>query len=373
MIGRRNFLSLASLAVLRAAPAKPQRIFFGTYTTGSSKGIYTALFNPLTGHLEPPYLATTTPSPSFLAQGSGPSKNVLLAVGEMGDGSRKGIVSSFAVDAAGQLRPINVVDAAGANPCHIAVHPGGGMVIVANYSSGSMNSFRLDAQGKLSDVVSVMQKKGSGPNEARQKGPHAHSANFTPDGKFALCCDLGADRVFVYAVNPTTAELKAHAEIRVPGGWGPRHLALHPNGRLLYVLNELASNVCVFARKSAASWEFEHISESNTLPDEFQGQNTTAEILLDAKAQFLYASNRGHDSIAVFGVGVDGMLKRLGHVPSGGKTPRSFALDASGEYLLIANQNTGDVIAAKRDKSGLAKQTGPAINIDRAVCVHVWR
>jgi 6-phosphogluconolactonase len=319
-----------------------------------------------------PTLAAPSENPSFLALH--PNGRVLYAVNEVGDfgGRETGAVSAFAVDPeTGALSLLDVQPSEGADPCHLAVDSGGRNLVVANYTSGSVAVFPIAADGSLRPASSVRQLTGSGPNKARQAGPHAHGVFFDPSKKFILTADLGSDRILVERYDATVGTLEPNepgAATLEPGS-GPRHLAFHPDGKTVYVLSELSGTV------SSLAWDaprgvlspFQRIS---SLPPGFSGANTAAEIAVSPDGRFVYASNRGDDAISVFAVGDGGRLAFAGRVATGGRTPRHFAIDPSGRWLVAANQNSSSIVVFRLDPAtGLPRRVGGVIVIPEPVCI----
>lgn len=347
------------------------RVYFGTYTDTTSKGIYVGTFDLAEGRLPAVELAAEAARPSFLA--IHPRRPWLYAVGEVADfqGKKTGVVRAFALEPSGKLRRLNEQPSGGMGPCHVTVEPGGRCVLVANYGGGSVASLPIEEDGRLGPPGSVIQHQGRGPNPRRQEGPHAHSINVDPTGRFALAADLGCDKVFVYRLDAAAGRLVPHdpPAVALAPGAGPRHLAFHPSGRFAYVINELDSTVTALSYDAAAG-RLTVLASVSTLPADFSGTNTTADVHVHPTGKFLYGSNRGHDSIAIFAIGVDGTLRLLGHQSTRGKTPRNFALDPTGRYLLAANQDS-DTVAVFRinAQTGLLSPVGEPVAVPRPVCI----
>jgi 6-phosphogluconolactonase len=347
-------------------------IYIGAYTRGTTRGICRLQLDPATGDLSSPQLAAETKNPSFLALH--PTRPLLYAVGEISDhaGQKSGAVNAFAIEAGGALRPLNQQPSGGPGPCFVTVDHSGRNVLVANYAGGSVAVLPIDADGRLRDPSAVVQHSGSGPNPKRQDKPHAHSIYLPPDNRFALAADLGIDRIMLYRFDAAAGTLAAHdppAAALAPGA-GPRHLAFHPHAGFLYVINELASTVTAFVYDAAAG-ALREIQTLSTLPHGFTGENTTAEVQVHPSGRFLYGSNRGHDSIAIFAIDpATGRLTARGHESTRGRTPRHFGIDPAGSFLLAAHQDSGDLFVFRidPDTGGLA-WTGASARIDAAVCV----
>lgn len=325
-------------------------VWIGTNTgrgTGS-EGIYRTEFDPVGGRLSVPVLAVKALSPGFLVQH--PVHPVVLAVGRTEEPQPGGsdAVLAFAVGADHGLTFAGAASAGGKGACHLAVDPSGRTVAVANYGDGRIATVRLDKRGVPETLVSVAVNPGSGPNKGRQEGPHAHGVYFDAAGKRLLVPDLGLDRVWAYAFKAETSELGAAlpALATAPGA-GPRHLVVSRDERFVHVINELDNTVL------SASWTetgFKALGTKPTLPEGFSGNNSTAEIELSADGRFLYASNRGHDSIAVFRHDPQtGGLERIQVVPCGGKHPRHFKLSPCGKWLVCAHMQSNTLSVLPRD------------------------
>lgn len=356
----------------RAEENAPYRVYLGTYTRGESRGIYACEMDTARGTLTAPRLVAEVRNPSFLA--FHPVLPRLYAVSELWqtDGPDRGAVTAFAIDdATGELRELNQEAVGGAGPCHLAVSPRGRYVVTANYGSGSTSVLPLDDEGRLQPRSHVVQHEGSGPNEARQKGPHAHQTLFSPGGEILLVPDLGIDQVLLFRLDEAAGRLSAWnpPSVAVPPGSGPRHCAYHPSGKFLYVVNELASTVSVFECTDEVPLRL--TQTISTLPPEFDGGNTTAEIEVHPSGRFVYASNRGHDSIAAFAIdSATGKLSEIGRFPSGGRVPRNFAIAPGGRFLLAANQDTDNVVVFAIDQdSGKLQPTEGSVQVGAPVCV----
>ena len=347
-------------------------MYVGTYTKETSAGIYLYRFDPSTGELHEVGLAAEIQDPSFLALH--PNGRFLYSVSETDDhdSDGSGSVVSFALDpSSGQLRKLNEVSSRGAGPCHLSVDGTGSMLIVANYRGGNVASFPVNEDGTLGEAASFFQHEGSSVHR-RQDRPHAHSADFSADGRFAFFSDLGLDQIKVYRANPAGATIAPHdpAQVEVDAGSGPRHFALHPSGRFAYGINELASTVTAFAFDASAG-TLDAKQTVSTLPEGFEGDNSTAEISVHPAGKFVYASNRGHDSIAVFGIDAEtGRIEPAGQFSTRGESPRHFALDPTARYLLAANQRSDSISVFRIDDvTGALLPTGTDLTIDAPVCL----
>lgn len=362
---------LLPFTVLAAQPSDEAArwwVYVGTYTGGSSEGIYVLEFDGATGMLSEPRLAARMENPSFL--GVHPSLPVLYAAGEAG--AEGGLASAFAIEAeTGLLTPINRQSTIGDGPCHVAVSPSGKHLAVPNYGGGSVVVFPIDARGGLGEASAFVQHEGKGPDARRQEAPHAHGAYYDDAGKILFVVDLGTDKVLIYDHDDAgrlTPHDPPHASVE-PGA-GPRHLAFHPDGRFAYVVNEMGNTVTVFAYEADAA-TLRAIQTVTTLPGEFSGENSTAEIAVHPNGRYVYASNRGHDSIAIYDVEEgSGELKLVGHALTGGRTPRHFAIDPAGRFVLAANQGSDNIVVFAIDaEDGALRATGVEVSVDSPVCV----
>ena len=351
-------------------------VFIGTYTErapGGSKGIYAARFDTASGKLAGLASVADLQNPSWVTLSR--DRRFLYAVSEVGvadsSGKPAGFVVAYSVAADGKLTELNRVSSGGADPCHLAIDRAGRTVAVANYTGGSTVSFHVGGDGRLG-AATKDQHVGRGPNAQRQEGAHAHSVDFVADDRLLLSCDLGNDRVYVYRHDPRTGTIAAHkpAFVGLEPGAGPRHLAVHPSGRYVYVLTELTSHVAMFAWNPAAGTLVQRQSVA-TVPLGTPASNSTAEIFVHPNGRFVYASNRGHDSIAVFSVDArDGRLTRLANTPTGGNVPRHFAVDPSGRWLLAANQRSNSIVTFAIDAArGTLTPNGATLAVPRPVCV----
>jgi 6-phosphogluconolactonase len=341
-------------------------VYFGTYTGPKSKGIYISRFDSATGKLGAPELAAETKNPSFLAVA--PGQRFLYAANEVGQGT----VSAFRLDSGtGKLTSLNQQASGGSGPCHLAVDATGKCLLVANYGSGSIAALLVHADGSLGEAANPIQHTGSSANPQRQAGPHAHSIYLSPDNRFALNCDLGLDKIFAYHLDAGAGKLSAGDPpfATVAPGSGPRHLVFSADGKFVYVINEMASTVTVFSHATANATMAE-VQTISTLPKDFSGSSTCAEIVLHPNGKFLYGSNRGHNSIAVFAADKQtGKLTFIEHQPTQGRTPRNFAIDPTGRWLLAENQDSDSVVVFAIDAdTGQLKPTGQTVSIGAPVC-----
>jgi 6-phosphogluconolactonase len=345
-------------------------VYFGTYTRAQSKGIYVSRMDTSTGALTSPVLAAPTTNPSFLVLH--PSHRFLYAVGET-SGASNGVVNAFAIDnKTGMLTLLNQQTSAGHGPCHLAVDASGVCLLVANYGSGSIASLPIRTDGSLGSPVSVIQHSGSSVDPKRQQGPHAHSVGFDPANHRAFCADLGLDKLLVYRFDVATTTLMPNDPPfgMVKPGAGPRHFVFDSKGRRVYVINEMGSTITGFdyETKRGALTEFQTVT---TLPDGFTNANTGAEIAIHPNGKFLYGSNRGDNSIAVFDIDdATGKLSLIQHQSALGKTPRMFAIDPTGNFLLAANQDSNTIVVFRIDPTiGRLTPTGQSVEVSMPSCV----
>jgi 6-phosphogluconolactonase len=348
-------------------------VYVGSYAGARSKGIYAWRFDAATGIATPLGLAAEAVNPSFLAVH--PSNRYLYATSEVGNrgGQPVGGVEAFAIDAAsGKLTPLNQVSSRGAGPAFVAVDRTGSDVLVANYSGGSIAVCPIKEDGRLGEATAFVQHEGSSINRMRQREPHAHSINVSPDNRFAIAADLGLDKLLIYRFDAAKGTLAPNDPpfAAVKPGSGPRHFTFHPSGRFAYAINELASTVMAFSY-DAARGALSELQTVSTLPSGFLGDSTTAEVQVDAAGRFLYGSNRGHDSIAVFAIdAATGTLTPVEYVSTRGRTPRNFRIDPTGRYLFAANQDSGNVAIFRIDaRTGRLTATGKALEVGSPVCV----
>ncbi len=365
----------ASAGEQDTSPAKSGKasVYVGTYTQRGSKGIYLAHLDFASGELRLEGVAGEVVNPSFLA--IHPSRRFLYAIGEVGEfaGGKGGAVSAFAIDReSGKLTLLNQKSSRGPGPCHVVVAKGGTSALVANYGGGSVACLPIGQDGHLGDATSFIQHKGSSVNPQRQKGPHAHSINLDAANRFAFAPDLGLDKIMIYRFDAARSILAPNdpPAAAVAPGSGPRHFAFDPSGRFAYAINELASTITAF-EYDADRGTLQTIQTVSTLPDGFEGKSFTADVHVHPSGKFVYGSNRGHDSIAIFAVdSTTGKLTPIGHQSTQGKTPRNFGIDPTGAYLLAANQDTDNVVAFRiNSATGKLQPTGQSIRVPMPVCV----
>ena len=358
-----------------AADSQTQRVYFGTYTRGTnSKGIYVAELDLQNGKLSEPRVAVQIDSPSFLA--IHPNGKFLYCVNEMADfggaQTKAGGVSALAIDAAdGKLTLLNQQSTKGGAPCHLTVDATGKWLLSANYSGGSVCVHGIGPDGKLGEATAFVQHQGKGATPQRQDSPHAHSINLDSANRFAFVADLGLDKLFSYHFDATSGTLAAnpggHAELKPKAG--PRHFAFRPDGKFAFTNNEIDSTVTAL-QYDAAKGALRVVDTQSTLPRDFTGNNSTAECQVHPSGKFLYVSNRGHNSIAMFAVDpATSKLTHLGNESTQGKTPRNFGIDPTGAYLLAENQGSDTVVVFRIDaQTGKLQATGSVVHVPAAVC-----
>ena len=365
-------------------------VFVGTYTQTTSDGIYVCRFDGESGGLEPVSVVSGAENPSFLALH--PNGRFLYAASEAQEfeGERQGALYAYAIDplspniqhrGAGRLEFINSIGSGGQGPCHVRVDATGRFLLAANYHGGSVCVAPIRDDGGLEPLSCFIQHEGaSGVNPARQDQAHAHSINPDAQNRWVYVPDLGQDRVVIYEFDAENGTLAPPQSVIWPPyveaepGAGPRHFAFHPDGRHAYAINELGSSITTFDYDSDSGAHHPRLAATQTvgtLPPGFARANTTADIHVHPSGRFVYGSNRGHDSIAIFSVdAATGGLTALGHEPTMGATPRNFAIDPSGEFLLAANQDSDSVVSFRIDaESGTLTPTGEVADIPMPVCI----
>jgi len=370
-------LLFSAAAAQKRTPNKPYLVYVGTYTNKTvSKGIYAYLFDPGTGKLTSLGVATESEDPSFLAVH--PSGKYLYAVNEIDHfGAQKsGAVSAFSIDPkTGKLTLLNQAATRGADPCHISLDKAGKVTLVANYDGGSVATFPVHDDGSLGEVAGFVQHRGSSANKERQEAPHSHWIGVSPDNRFVIEANLGLDELPVYHFNARNGDLSpVEPFVKVNPGAGPRHIAFHPNGRFAYALTEMESSVTAFAYKASngSLTSLQTISTLSTLRKDYSGPKEAAEIAVHPSGKFLYASNRANiDTITAFSIDpAKGTLKLKAEYPTMGKTPRNFAIDPTGNFLLAANQESNNIVIFRIDSTtGALTPTGEIVEAPAPVCI----
>jgi len=367
----KQLITLATVIAITAGhvAAADMLVFFGTHKTGADVGFSLAHFDTDTGALTKPEFLEPATSPAFFeVQPDG--RHLYTCNSEIA-----GEVSAYEIEPhSGRLTFLNSQPAGGADPCYLSLDRSGHYALAANYGGGSLAVFVLKPDGRLGERTAFIQHTGNSVDPRRQTQAHTHSVLTDPGNKFALAADLGVDKIFVYHFNAQDGSLKPNDPpfAHVALGSGPRHLTFHPNGRWVYVINELASTVVGFNWNSTAG-TLEDFQTVSTIPAEFSGVNTSAEILVHMNGKFLYASNRGHDSLAVFAIDQKtGWLKLVEYVPSGGKLPRYFTFDPTARWILCANHGSDNVTVFQVDENtGRLTLTGSPVPVPYPFCARL--
>jgi len=341
-------------------------VYVGTYTARGSKGVYRCDFDPATGKLGRAVLAAETENPSFLAVH--PNGRYLYAVNEVDHGS----VTAFALDTrTGALTLLNHQSSRGAAPCHLSVDRAGKHVLVANYGSGTVAVLPIGEDGRVGKATSVVQHHGSSKNPQRQEGPHAHCIVLDKANHFAFVCDLGLDKVMIYRYDADSGALTANdpPSASVKPGSGPRHMAFDPDERHAYVINEMASTVTAFDY-DAQKGTLTSTQTLPTIPADFRGDTSCAEIEVHPSGKWVYGSNRGYNSIVSYAVENEGQLRLARQARQGINIPRNFAIAPQGGWVLVANQDGDSVIVFRHDKTnGSLEPTDRQIRAAVPVCL----
>lgn len=367
------FLSGSAALAMAGQEKEPVLVYIGTYTKDDGQGINLLEMDPESGALTLKGVVAETENPSFLTLH--PNHRFLYAVNEVGEykGTPGGGVTAFEIDRdSGALKLLNHQSSKGGDPCHITIDSEGRHVLIANYSGGSVAVLPVQPDGSLAEASDFEQHQGTGTDPGRQRGPHGHSINLDPTEAFAVAADLGLDQLLVYKYDVKAGTLTANDPpfATLAPSSGPRHFDFHPNGRLAFAINELASTVTAFQFDP----ETGILTETQTLsslPQDFEGTSYTADIHVHPSGRFLYGSNRGHDSIAIFQIDEQaGTLTPLGHQSTGGETPRNFGIDPTGQFLLAANQGTNSVVVFRIEtETGALIPTGHQVEVPMPVCV----
>lgn len=365
------FLIIAN--TLTNAQNKPKKkmnndfhLLVGTYTSGKSEGIYVYKFNALTGEFTAESIAKNVKNPSFLAVS--PNEKFVYSAGEI---DKNGAVYAFSFDKkSGNLTQLSTQSSNGNYPCHVAIDKTGKWVIAGNYGAGSLTVLPVEANGGLGKPVQTIQHEGKGKNTERQEAPHVHSINFAPNNVDVFVADLGIDKLVTYSLDAKTGILsKGNPPFtKLEDGTGPRHFTMHPNGKFAYVIQELSSQITAFDYKKGSLTATQSIS---TLPADYKGANSCADIHISPDGKFLYGSNRIHDSIVIYSIDhKTGKLTYITNESTKGKKPRNFIIDPTGNYVLVANQETDNIVIFRRDaKKGTLTPTGQEISVPNPVCL----
>lgn len=341
--------------------------YIGSYSSSSGEGIYSCVLDRPSGKLIQAHAPVKAENPSYLAMNEDETRLYSVMETDTFHGNKGGGVSAFSVDASGGLSPLGSQPTLGENPCYLSTD--GRYLLCANYTGGSMTVFPLEKDGSILPQSSLTVHSGSGPIPERQSEPHVHCADFAPGGNLIFAVDLGLDAVKFYRLNRSDGTVsKAVAEMKLRPGSGPRHAVFMEGLKTACVINEIASDIAVFRYDDG--FRFEPAQYISTLPIGFRGENTAAAVRLSPDGRFLYASNRGHDSIAAFRVCEDGLLEAVGFFPSGGRGPRDIAIDPQGEFLLAANEKSGNVAVFRLDReTGVPEPAGEGVSLHSPVCI----
>jgi len=370
-------LNISLLIVLLLAPilisAQSKNtigLYAGTFTGKGSEGLYFCSFDTITGEIAVKSVFKALDNPNYLAKSEGGDFLYVCLRPGLPDKSGSGEVASFSIDRkTGKLSFLNKQFSEGADPCYISIGKDRKTVAVSNYGSGNLSVFKINGDGSLSGPVQVIGHTGNGPVKGRQDGPHAHSIRFSPFDNRVFAADLGTDKLMVYNLDPVSGKLVENLppSANLNPGSGPRHFEFHPNGKNIYVVNELSSTVTVFEEKNGG---FDLAQDICTIPEGFSGKNYCADIHLSPNAKYLYCSNRGHNSITIFSVEPDGKLVFKTTVPVQGDWPRNFTFSPSGKFMLVANQNSGNIVVFKTDtRTGIPQFTGKECKVPAPVCL----
>ena len=352
-------------------------LYVGTYKqqdpsspNAANKGIYTYILDPATGHLDYHSEINDIDNPSFLAIDS--QQRHLYAVNENWK-PEACFVHAYMIDPkSGSLSYLNQQPSLGSSPCYVSVDQTNQFAAAANYSSGSVSLLPIGENGRLDPASDSHQHTGSGVNPARQEGPHAHCAVWDPTNRYLFVADLGIDKIMSYQLDMEGKQLIPNQTpyLEMPPGSGPRHLTFHQNGRFAYVINELNSSITALAYDDAHGI-FSIIQTLSTLPIDFQGESYCAEICVAPSGKFLYGSNRGHDSLAIFSIDAEtGRLTAVSHQTTYGKNPRNFAIDPSGTFLLAANQDSNNIVTFRINQTtGYLDFVEQKTDVPRPVCL----
>ncbi len=367
-------LALAAFALLAApslAPAADPIVFITTFAPGDKGGIQAYEFDTKAGKLKALTRTAGAENPFFLALS--PNKKFLYSIHakQFGGKENEQVAAYEVVGRTGELKLLNRQSAEGTAACYLDVDKTGKAVFAANYTSGSVASLPVKADGSLGEKASFFQHKGSSVDPKRQKEPHAHCIVVSPDNKYVYAADLGLDQILCYKLDPATAKLTPNKTpfAKSPAGAGPRHLTFHPNGKRVYVINELLNSVTVFDY-DAESGTLTEKQTLSTLPNDFKGTSYCADLKITPDGKFLYGTNRGHDSIAAYSIGEDGMLTLVVIAPSLGKGPQNLAITADGAWLLCSNMPGNNVAVFGIDaKTGRLKSAGDPVKHPSPSCI----
>ena len=354
--------------------ARNEIIYVGTHSGRGSQGLYVFEFDRRTGQMTEIQTVSDREGPNF--QALHPEGTHLYSVsGESlsEDAPDQGTITAYRIDQeTGTLARMNEQSTEGEGPAHVSIDPRGRFAYVSNFSSGSLSVFAMKEDGRLSEAVEVVQHEGSSINKKRQSGPHVHSIVPSPDGRFIYVSDMGTDEIMVYAVNQNTGALSParDASAAATPGAGPRHFTLHPDGAFAYSLQQISSTVAAY-RVDHTTGALTRIQRVELLPNGFEESNQAADVHISPDGTFLYASNRGHNSLAIFRIDkASGKLSLVDHEPTRGAHPRNFIMDKKGRFVFVANRDDDEVVVFERDQqTGQLRYTGERVHVPMAVCL----
>lgn len=366
-------LILAGPLVVAQQSGAKEILYAGTFSERGSQGIYVLQFDRATGKLTELQTVSGKESPSFLEVH--PNGKYLYAVYREGmtKEDKNGTVAAYSIDqSTGKLTKINEQSSEGSGPCHVSLDPKGRFAYVSNYGGGNLAVYPVNKDGSLDKSSDVVQHEGGSVNQNRQTAPHMHSIIPTRNGKFIYASDLGIDKIMIYKVNHKTGKLSAAKSpfVESTAGSGPRHFALHPNGSFAFSAEELSSTIASF-KVDKSTGALNQVDRVTMLPDDFDGNNSAADIHVSPDGKFVYASNRGHDSLVIYAIDPDsGKLTFVGHEGTRGEHPRNFCIDNKGAYVFVANRDNDNVVVFKRDAaSGKLTYTGEEASVPAVVCI----
>ncbi|RJX37696.1 lactonase family protein [Paenibacillus pinisoli] len=346
-------------------------VFTGSYAEASDQGLRVFRLDESSGQLTETGSYAGLKNPTFIHVDAERKLLYSISEGVNADGQKAGEAASFRIDVQeGTLRRISQRLTVAGTTCHIQRDQGNRFLTVTSYHGGMTGLLRIEGDGSIGELADVRQHEGSSVDAERQDRPHPHSSFYSPDGRFLLVQDLGLDVIAVYRLDAEEGKLVAHDTVKLHGGAGPRHLTFHPSGKFAFVINELDSSITSLAY-DASEGKLEVLGTVSTLPADYTGENGTAEIAISGDGRYLYGSNRGHDSIVVFGVNPEnGSLSLIQHISSGGGHPRHFSLTPNGQYLLAANRDANNIVTFRVDaEKGTLQATGYEAEATKPVCV----
>ncbi|WP_010276320.1 lactonase family protein [Paenibacillus senegalensis] len=352
---------------------KRMLVFIGSYSEEKDNSVHVYALDEKTGALSLLDQVSGLQNPTFLSLDTDNARLYSIAERRSEQGERMGAAVSFEIDPrAGTLKELNRAGTVDATTCHIKRDKHNRYVVVSSYGGGKVGLVSLTADGRIGQLLDVHEHQGSGPNKDRQEGPHPHSAWFSPDERFVFVPDLGIDRVQIYAIDEDKQKLVPHGSAELHPGAGPRHMAFHPSGRYAYVINELDSTVTAF-QYDAQAGQLAYLAHYSTLPGDYKGESYCAEIQISPDGRYVYGSNRGHDSIAVYRIDeASGELAVVQFCSTYGEHPRHFSLSPDGKWLIAANRDTNNVVTYRVDQeSGKLQPTGQQITVAKPVCIQM--